>query len=147
VRRNRSALAASGLSHANDQACGLAALLAKRLWGTPYVYDAHEMVPFRNRSYGLVRRCVEALLEGQVARGARDCLVVNRPIRRFYKRFYRVDAVSVRVNDFFADRPLSLADAGAPCLVYVGAAGGGRLEGLAAAARQLSCRTVMAVDR
>lgn len=147
VRANRAALAQARLVYANDQTCGLVGLLALRLWRVPYIYDAHEMVPFRNRSYGLARRSVEAWLERRIVRAASDCRVVNRPIRRFYRRFYGAAAVSVRANDFYPVREIAPARDGEPCLLYVGAAGGGRLNRLAETAAKLGCRTMLAVDR
>ena len=147
VRAERAQLPHVERIRANDQACGLAALIAWRRWGIPYIYDAHEMVPFRNRNYGLARRSVEAWLERRVLRSARERVVVNRPIRRFYRRFYGVADIGVRVNDFFRPRDVAISDNGEPCVLYVGAAGGGRLVRLAGASAQAGCRMLLAVDR
>lgn len=134
--------------YANDQLCGLIARVVRAAYGVPYVYDSHEFGPFRNRRYGFARRCVESFLERIVVAGARETVVVNQPIKRFYRRVYRAPALRVRLNDFFPEREITVRADGEPLLVYVGAVGPARrIDPLVAFAARMNCRSVLAVDR
>lgn len=144
---NRAALRRATSIYAHDQRCGLVALLANLRYGTPYTYDAHEMLPFRARRYGLLRRCLEAQLERMIVRRAQTCYVVNRPIALFYRRFYGRSDIPVRTNDFYHSAPIAADPTGPPAIAYVGATGPHRrLDLLHAAQARLSCCVVLAVE-
>lgn len=147
-RRLRPAIKRVDAIYANDQTCGLVALVARRLYGIPYIYDSHELVPFRARRYGIARRCLEAWLERRIVRGAQQVRVVNRPIAMVYARLYGAGVPTVRTNAFFASQDVGADPAGPRTLVYIGAAGQHRgLARLLALAARLDCAVVLAVDR
>ena len=124
--RHRARLRSAQAIYAHDQRCGVVALLCHWLHGTPYDYDAHEIVPFRPRRAGAARVLLEYALERLIVRGARTCLVVNRPMRRIYRHLYGRANLVVRTNDFFADREIALDPSGSRLMVYVGATGAHR---------------------
>lgn len=130
--RHRGQLRGAQAIYAHDQRCGVVALLCRRLHGTPYEYDAHEIVPFRPRRAGAARVLLEYTLERRIVRGARTCHVVDQPMRQLYRRLYGPASLVVRPNDFFADREIALDPDGARLMVYVGATGAHRrLEAMA----------------
>lgn len=133
----RQALRRAGVIYAHDQMAGVVAWLAQRAYGVPYIYDAHEIVPFRARQTGLARMLLEFACERAIVRGCRSCSVVNLPMRRIYRHLYGPADYRIRPNDFFADCALALDSAGRRLVVYVGAFGRHRgltrMAGLAAA--------------
>ena len=123
--------------YAHDQMAGVVALLAKKLYGVPYIYDAHEIVPFRARQTGALRMLLEFGWERALVRNCTQCHVVNRPMRRFYRHLYGAANFRISPNDFFAERDLPIDPSGRRTIVYVGAMGRHRgLEHMASLARQ-----------
>lgn len=146
VWRARAALRGAGHLHAHDQVCGVAAWLAQRLWGVSFDYDAHEIVPFRPRRTGRCRVLLEFAWERAIVRGARRCIVVNRPMRRIYRHLYGPADYVVRPNDFFADREVALSPLGDRLLVYIGSTGAHRqLDAMLAAARREDAQATLYV--
>lgn len=134
---HRRLLRAQERVYAHDQMAGVVALLANRFFGVPFVYDAHEIVPFRARQTGLVRMLLEFGWERAVVRRCTLCHVVNQPMRRFYRHLYGDADFRVRPNDFFPDRALAIDPAGPRKIVYIGAMGQHRgLAQMADLARQ-----------
>jgi glycosyltransferase involved in cell wall biosynthesis len=121
--RHRRKLRAAGRIYAHDQRCGVVAFLARLCYGVPYTYDAHEIVPYRPRRTGAMRVLMEFVWERRIVARASDCMVVNKPMRRLYRRFYGPANYAVRPNDFFADHDIALRADGARLMVYVGSTG------------------------
>jgi glycosyltransferase involved in cell wall biosynthesis len=119
----RGALRCADLIYAHDQMAGVAAWLARKIYGVPYVYDAHEIVPFRARQTGLARMLLEYGWERAIVGASRRCTVVNRPMRRIYRHLYGTADYEIRTNDFFPQRELALDPAGPRLVVYIGAVG------------------------
>jgi glycosyltransferase involved in cell wall biosynthesis len=109
------------LIYANDQLCGLVALGARRLWRIPFIYDAHEMMPFRARKNGICRMAFEAMSERQIVAEAVTCYVVNKPICKFYQSVYRRQTISIRLNDFYPATSLAIRSNGCRTILYIGA--------------------------
>jgi glycosyltransferase involved in cell wall biosynthesis len=134
---HRRLLCSQQIVYAHDQMAGVVALLANRLYGVPFIYDAHEIVPFRARRTGLLRMLLEFGWERALVRHCTQCHVVNRPMRRFYRHLYGAADFRISPNDFFLDRDTSIDPSGARKIVYVGAIGRHRgLEHMAGLARQ-----------
>lgn len=133
----RRALREAGIIYAHDQMAGVVAWLACRVYGVPYVYDAHEIVPFRARQTGLARMLLEFGWERAIVGASRRCVVVNRPMRRFYRHLYGAADYAIRANDFFPERTVALDPGGRRLVVYIGALGKhrglGRMAEVAAA--------------
>jgi glycosyltransferase involved in cell wall biosynthesis len=119
----RNVLRASGRLYAHDQMAGAVAWLACKAYGVPYVYDAHEIVPFRARQTGLARMLLEYAWECAIVRASERCCVVNRPMRRIYRHLYGPADYELRPNDFFPEQPAAVDPAGRRMIVYVGAIG------------------------
>jgi hypothetical protein len=124
--QHRQALRDATALYAHDQTCGIVATLAHTVYGVPYEYDAHEIVPFRPRRAGALRLRLELAWEQRIVRAARRCHVVNVPMRRIYRRLYGAARYAVRPNDFFTDDALPLQSGGQRFVVYVGATGAHR---------------------
>lgn len=121
--RHRRRLRVAGRIYAHDQRCGVVAFLARLCYGVPYTYDAHEIVPYRPRRTGALRVLMEFVWERRIVAGATDCVVVNKPMRRLYRRLYGPANYAVRPNDFFADQDIGLRPDGERLMVYVGSTG------------------------
>lgn len=119
----RDTLRGTDLLYAHDQMAGLTAWLVCRVYGVPYIYDAHEIVPFRARRTGLGRMLLEYGWERAIVGASRRCVVVNRPMQRFYRCLYGTATYEVRENDFFPERAVPLDPAGRRLVVYIGAIG------------------------
>lgn len=119
----RRLLRAQTVIYAHDQMAGVVALLAKWRYGVPFVYDAHEIVPFRARQTGPLRMLLEFGWERALVRNCTQCRVVNRPMRRFYRHLYGSADFRICPNDFFVERGVPLDPAGRRTIVYVGAMG------------------------
>lgn len=138
---HRRQLRESGALYAHDQMAGVVARVALFAWGVPYIYDAHEIVPFRARQTGPARMLLEYGWERAIVRSAQRCCVVNVPMRRLYQRLYGVVDYHVRPNDFFAERTPELEPAATRLLIYIGALGAQRgLEAMSAFAAARGAR-------
>ena len=126
------------------------ALVAKRIWNVSYVYDSHEMMPFRARKNGLFRMTCEAVLERMVIAFADRNYVVNRPIQRFYRHFYGSNHISVRPNNFYLPNVLTTRSDGPRLLLYIGTSnehrGLGALRDLAKVSNTLLIMVLPACD-
>jgi glycosyltransferase involved in cell wall biosynthesis len=140
---HRHTLRDAGSTYAHDQMAGVAAWLAWRVYGVPYVYDAHEIVPFRARQTGMARMLLEFGWERAIVGASQRCVVVNRPMRKFYRRLYGPAHYEIRNNDFFPQRVLALASSGPRLVIYIGAAGKHRgLERMAGLACTFRARSL-----
>ena len=129
VSLNASILRDAKLIHANDQRCGIAAFIVNLVYRVPYVYDCHEMVPFRARRTGLARMALEAAIERVLLKKAQRAFVVNRAIRSVYRRLYSCKHIEIRLNNFFRLREQVPDTKTRRAVVYVGANGPYRLIG------------------
>jgi glycosyltransferase involved in cell wall biosynthesis len=120
---HRRLLRSQQIVYAHDQMAGVVALLAKWLFGVPFIYDAHEIVPFRARRTGFLRMLLEFGWERALVRHCTQCHVVNRPMRRFYRHLYGAADLRIRPNDFFPQRDLAIEPSGPRKIVYIGAIG------------------------
>ena len=119
----RTVLRSASRLYVHDQMAGAVAWLACRAYGVPYVYDAHEIVPFRARQTGLARMLLEFAWERAIVRASERCCVVNRPMRRIYRHLYGSASYDVRPNDFFPEQPAAIDSEGPRMLLYIGALG------------------------
>jgi len=123
---NKDQLRSCSLIYANDQLCGLIALINYKLNNVPYFYDCHEVVPFRARKVGLLRMGIEALFEKYIIKYAEKVYLVNRKINYLYSDLYLNKKYLIRNNNFYKKNIFIKKTFLKKAILYIGATPNGR---------------------
>lgn len=123
---NKNRIKASKMIYANDQIAGMVALLSYFIYNKKYIYDSHEVIPFRARKTGLIKMGYESLIEKIIIKYSIKTYVVNKAIKSFYESFYYQKNIEVRLNNFFSNKKILNQEFNKTAVLYIGALNKGR---------------------
>lgn len=109
------------LVYSNDQKCGIITLLLFIFNNKKYIYDEHEVVPYRARKQGFIRKNLEFILEYFIIKYALKTYVVNKKIEEIYKILYSSSKIETRNNDFYKSNYFLDKSFEKKAILYIGA--------------------------